>query len=266
MIIAPLLLALAAQTTPPPAAATPPSPPPAPAAPPAPKTPAERFDQCIEFATSADPHMGEAAAAAWERGDGKYFARQCRGVALANEGKWEAAAQEFEAAANEAEVAHDTRASRYWSQAGNAWLAAGNAAKAQSALDAALASGTLESIERGEATFDHARALVELGNLAPARTDMDAALALVKNDPLIWLSSAALARKMKDIPRAKQDIIQAYKLSPDDASIYLEIGNIAAAGGDVEGARSAWSDAARIGKDTPVGQNASIALKQLDAR
>lgn len=226
---------------------------------------ADRYQQCVGLATGNDPKAGEADAVRWQQANGKFFARQCLGIALANQGKWQAAAQAFEAAADEAEVAHDVRASRFWSQAGNAWLAAGNPAKARTALDAALAAGTLEGMERGEAAFDRARALVVLGDLPSARVDMDLAIKLEPKDPLIWLSSATLARRMHDIPRAKQDIIEAYKLSADDASVNFEIGNIAAASGDANGARMAWSDAQRLGKDGPVGKAATQALAELNA-
>ncbi|MGL4313415.1 MAG: tetratricopeptide repeat protein [Sphingomonas sp.] len=252
-----ILAALAAVQAAPPAA-------PAPAAAPKPLVPlADRYHGCVSLATGNDPHAGEVDAAAWQLSGGKFFARQCLGIALANQGKWQAAAQAFEGAADEAEVAHDDRASRYWSQAGNAWLAAGNPAKARTALDAALAAGTLEGTERGEAAFDRARALVLLGDLPAARIDMDLAIKLEPKDPLIWLSSATLARRMKDIPRAKQDIIEAYKLSSDDAAVNFEIGNIAIASGDANGARMAWSDAQRLGKDGPVGKAAGEALSQL---
>ncbi|MGJ3647512.1 tetratricopeptide repeat protein [Sphingomonas sp. GlSt437] len=226
---------------------------------------ADRYQQCVGLATGNDPHNGELDAIAWQQTSGKFFARQCLGIALANQGKWADAAKAFEGAADEAEVARDNRAARYWSQAGNAWLAAGNPAKARTALDAALTAGTLENPERGEAAFDRARALVALGDLPSARVDMDLAEKLEPKDPLIWLSSATLARRMRDIPRAKLDIIEAYKLSADDASVNLEIGNIAAASGDLDGARMAWTDAKRIGGDGPVGKLAADSLKQLDA-
>ncbi|MFA5968644.1 MAG: hypothetical protein WC816_05305 [Sphingomonas sp.] len=264
MILSLLSLAFAAQSAPaaapPPAATTPP-----PSGPKLPQTTADRYEQCIDKATGSDPKVGEKDAAAWLQSGGQYFARQCLGVSYTNQGRWQAAAQEFEGAANDAEVAHDKRSARYWAQAGNAWLAAGDAAKARSALDAALGAGTLEGQDRGEAAFDHARALVALGNLDPARADMDIALKYAANDPLIWLSSATLARKMGDLPLAKHDIIIAYKLAADDPSVNLEIGNIAAASGDLEGARMAWEDASRTGKNTPIGQVARAALKQLDS-
>jgi tetratricopeptide (TPR) repeat protein len=240
---------------------------PAPAARPPEKlvTTEQRFDQCVELATGSDPEKGVIDATAWLRDKGGFLARQCLGIALANQGKWQNAAQEFENAADAAEVAHDERAANYWAQAGNAWLAAGTPTKAISALDAALAAGTLKDVNRGEALFDHARALVATGNLPAARTDLDTAVKLAAGDPLIWLASATLARKMNDLPRARADIIEAFKLAPDDASIDLEVGNIAAAGGDADGARTAWTDAARLGGDGPAGQAAKAALKQFDA-
>ncbi len=267
MTLIPILLALAAQIaqTPAPVPVTvPTTPPPAPAKALAPLPTAQRYEHCVDLATGDDPKKGEADAAAWQQAGGRYFAQQCLGIALANQGKWPNAATQFEGAADGAEVAHDIRAARFWAQAGNAWLAAGDAVKARSALDAALGAGTLEGLERGEAIFDHARALVVLGALDPARTDMDVALTLAPKDPLVWLSSATLARKMKDFPRAKHDIIEAYGLSPDDAAIRLEIGNIAAASGDADGARMGWTDAARLGGDTPIGDSARAALKQFD--
>ena len=165
-----------------------------------------------------------------------------------------------------AEVARDSRAANYWAQAGNAWLAASEPAKARVALDAALASGGLTGLQRGEAQLDRARALVALGQPAAARADLDAALKAASEDPLAWLLSATLARRMGDLPRAQADIAEALKRSADDASVQLEAGNIAALAQDEAGARRAWSEAARIAPDTTAGRSAASALKQFDAR
>jgi len=222
-----------------------------------------RYDQCVDLATSA-PDKGEADATMWLRGNGGYFARQCLGIALANQGRWPAAAQEFESAADQAEVAHDKRAANYWAQAGNAWLAANNPVKARSALDAALASGTLDGLAHGEALFDRARAQVAADNLPGARTDIDAALALARGDPMIWLASAALARRMNDMDRARTDVTEAYNRASDDPAVLLEIGTIAAMGGDAEGARTAWQEAIDLAPKSPAAERAEALLKQLD--
>ncbi len=224
---------------------------------------AERYEQCLDLATD-DPQRGIADATEWHTRGGRHFARQCLGMAYANLQRWGAAATEFTEAAREAEVDHDTRAARYWAQAGNAWLATGDAAKARAALDAALASGNLVALELGEARFDRARALVLLGELAGARNDIDKALETAAKDPLIWLASATLARRMGDLPRAKADAIRAHKLSPDDASVLVEIGNIAASEGDADGAQAAWREAIERQPGSDAAKAAEAALRQFD--
>lgn len=222
-----------------------------------------RYDRCVDLATS-DPKAGEADAARWRIDGGGYFARQCLGIAYANQRRWAGAAEEFAAAANEAEIARDSRAAHYWAQAGNARLALGDAAGARSALDAALAAGTLIGLQRGEASFDRARALVLLGDLAGARADLDRAQQLAAADPLVWLASATLARRMGELVRARADIARAYELARDDASVLLEIGNIAARSGDAAGTQGAWTEAARLAPDSEAAAQARAALKQFE--
>ncbi len=222
-----------------------------------------RYQRCVVLAES-DPAAARAEALRWAAADGHWFAQQCAGLAYAQERNWPAAAGAFEAAGKAAELGHDTRAANYWSQAGNAWLAAGNAAKARAALDTALIAGTLTGLALGETQLDHARALVAAGDTEAARRDIDMALTTAGADPLAWLLSATLARRDGDIPRAKKDIAEALKRSPDDASVQLEAGNIAALARDEAGARAAWAEAARLAPNTPVAAHALAALKQFD--
>ena len=224
----------------------------------------DRFARCVAL-THSDPAAARAEAGRWRISGGRYFARQCAGLAFAADKNWPSAATEFEEAAREAQVAKDTRSANYWAQAGNAWLASGQPAKARVALDSALASGSLTGLPLGEAQLDHARALVAAGEMDAARGDLDLALTTAGDDPLAWLLSATLARRMDNLPRAKSDIAQALKRSADDASVQLEAGNIAAASGDEPAAREAWGTAARLAPTTDIGRNAVIALKQFDA-
>ena len=223
----------------------------------------QRYDTCVDLATS-NPAQGEANANAWRGADGGYFAEQCLGISYANEHRWDLAAGAFEGAAKDAELAHDNRAANYWAQAGNAWLAADDTVKARAALDAALASGGLTGLQRGEAQFDRARALVAAGDLPGARGDINHAIELAGKDPLVWLASATLARRMNDLPRAHEDIAQALTLSRDDASVQLEAGNIAAVSGDEAGAKAAWGQAVTIAPDGDAGQRAKAALAQFN--
>lgn len=221
----------------------------------------DRYAHCMDLATTS-PAAGVEEGSRWRLSGGGVLARQCLGVAYANAGNLDAAAAEFEAAARAAELAKDSRSAAYWAQAGNAWLAAKSTEKARAALDAALAGGTLTGLELGEVYLDHARAQVANGELEGARGDIDQALATASADPLAWLLSATLARRMDDLPRAKTDIAEALRRSGDDASVQLEAGNIAALGGDEAGAKEAWRRAVAIAPDAPAGKSAQAALAQ----
>lgn len=222
-----------------------------------------RFAECMDLATG-DPSSGIANAVKWQTEGGGMLAKQCLGVAYANQRRWPSAAGAFEEAAQAAELAKDVRAANYRAQAGNAWLAAGDPAKARANLDAALVSGTLKGLALGEARLDRARALVAAGDAGGARADLDAALVDAATDPLAWLLSATLARRSDDATRARADIDRALKLAPDDAAVQLEAGNIAAAAGDEAGARAAWGRAAELAPEGPIGESARKALAQFD--
>ncbi|WP_267434183.1 tetratricopeptide repeat protein [Sphingomonas sp. GM_Shp_1] len=262
MILLPLALAAAVQASPKPAARTPP--PPSAALPADPRE--ARYQHCVVMAERS-PAAARMEASSWTLAGGGYFAQQCLGLAYTTERQWAAAASAFEQAARAAETAHDIRAANYWSQAGNAFLAAGDATKARAALDAALASGDLTGFARGEAQLDRARALVAAGQPVAARVDLDAALVNAPADPLAWLLSATLARRMKDLPRAQKDIAQALARSADDPNVQLEAGNIAATAGDEATARKAWSEAARLAPpDSPIRAETAKALSQFPSR
>ncbi|TGX55075.1 tetratricopeptide repeat protein [Sphingomonas gei] len=223
-----------------------------------------RFAACMDLATG-DPSQGVTAAGQWRTDGGGMLARQCLGVAYANQKRWPSAAAAFEEAAREAETSRDARASNYWAQAGNAWLAAGEHVKARAALDAALASGHLAGLALGEARLDHARALVAAGDADGARADLDRALQDAAADPLAWLLSATLARRQGDLPRAKTDIAEALKRAADDAQVQLEAGNIAASAGDEAGARAAWGQVLTLSPGSATADSARKALAQFGA-
>lgn len=220
-------------------------------------------DRCLVWVRD-DPVKAVAQANRWRLAGGGTAAQQCIGLAEAAQNRWSAAASAFEAAARGAEVAQEPLAATCWAQAGNAWLADGDPTRARAALDAALAAGTLTGQTLGEARLDRARAGVAAGDMKAARADLDAAVAAAPDDPLAWLLSATLARRMGDLPRAKTDIAQALRRSPDDASVQLEAGNIAAATGDEAGARAAWTEASRLAPGDPRGRSAQAALKQFE--
>jgi len=224
----------------------------------------QRYENCVALAARS-PVEGANEAGAWRLVGGGYLARQCLGIAYANQQRWLPAATAFEQAAREAEVAKDGRAASFWAQTGNALLASGEAAKARTALNAAIALNVLAGLELGEVHLDRARALVAAGDAAGARADLDKATSLAAADPLGWLLSATLARRTRDLPRAETDIAKALELSPDDAQVRLEAGNIAARKGDEAGARAQWNAAIVNAPDSDAAKSARAALAQFAA-
>lgn len=246
------------------------APEPAPAARAAPALPvppamAQPFQACLDQA-AASPDEGIARAQQWRIEGGGFYARHCLGFAYAQAQRWPLAVMAFEQGAEEAERAGErVPAARLWAQAGNAALASADAAKARSDFDAALAIGLPDGIEKGEVHLDRARALVALGDLENARESIDFALEHAPVDPLGWLLSATLARRMDQMTLAQSHVARAVKLSPDDASVALEEGNIAVLTAHEDVARAAWQRAVRLAPDTPAGRAAADNLKRLDA-
>jgi len=225
---------------------------------------AARLQKCLDAAI-ADPATGIIAANEWEMAGGSYHAMQCRAFAHARAEQWDQAEKAFDTAARTAQKAGSAAdAARLSAQAGNAALAGGQAQRALGHFDAALANGMADGLAKGEAFLDRGRANVTLGRLEAGRSDLDQAIKLAPQDPLVWLLSATLARRMNDLPRATKDIAQAVRLASDDASVALEQGNIAILSGDETTARSAWNRAISLAPQSPQAKAAREALAQLD--
>lgn len=222
---------------------------------------AARFRACTAL-IAKDPAAAVEQADAWARARANVPSRHCLGLAFVATERWEPASLTFEQAARDAEAQRDGRAALLWSQAGNAAIAGDDPAKGRGFLDRALALPSLSPAMQGEAWLDRARADVALDDAKQARIDLDKGLALVPQDPFAWLLSATLARRDKDLVRATKDIAVAVKSAPDDSSVALEQGNIAAAAGDIELAKRAWTRAAQLAPGEPSGKAAAAALAQ----
>lgn len=221
-----------------------------------------RFEECHDAAID-DPATGVIIANDWLADGGGYLARQCLGFAHARQGQFAIAAEIFAQAASGAEVARDWRSANLWAQAGNAALAAGQPESARTHLTAALAQGSLTGLQLGEAYLDRARAAAALEDWAAARADIDRAIPLASQDPLVWLLSATLARRQDDLVRAAQDIATAAQLGPRDAAIALEAGNIAVTAENYDTARTNWQAAADLAGTSPIGAVARARLRDL---
>ena len=224
-----------------------------------------RFEICARLAAEA-PTRALDEAGTWRVAGGGIAARQCEGLAYVTLQRWVPATAAYEAAARDADAIADPRAASLWTQAGNAALAGGDATKAVTLLTAALSRGTLIGEDLGETFLDRGRAYAATGKFDLARRDLDAALKNVPADPLAWLLSATLARRMNDAPRAQTDIAEAAERSPDDASVALEAGSIAMMTGRTDAARTAWDAATRLQPGSPAAKAALAQLEQLSAK
>jgi tetratricopeptide (TPR) repeat protein len=218
-----------------------------------------RFATCSALARSA-PDRAVEAANSWRLEGGGLYARQCLGLAYVALGRWAPAATVYEQAAREAETAQDPRRADLWAQSGNAWLAADQPAQAVQAFDAALAIASLSNELRGEVHLDRGRALVALGNVAGARTDINRALQLVPGDPLAWYLSAALARRENNLPRAQSDIATAIGMAPNEPDIILLAGTIAGLSGNSAEAERRYRQVAALAPQSEAGRAAAAAL------
>ena len=182
-------------------------------APPAARTPIDvRFDQCIDQAAD-DPVNGLLNANRWQIEGGGYLARNCLGFAYAEQENWTKALPEFVQAAEGAQAEGDERAANFWAQAGNAALASGDPQAGLKYFDAALRQDSLDGLLKGEVHLDMARVHVALNQYDEAKKQFAMVHELVPEDPLGWLLSATLARRMGDLVQAKADIATAAKLS-----------------------------------------------------
>ncbi|AEG49773.1 TPR repeat protein [Sphingobium chlorophenolicum L-1] len=226
---------------------------------------AAKFQTCLDQAVEA-PDKGIAFAQQWRIEGGSFYARNCMGFAYARAERWAPAIVAFEQGAEEAERNGEmVQSGRLWAQAGNAALAGGDAAKARDDFDAALARGLPDGLEKGEVHLDRARALVALNDAKGARNSLDIALEQVPRDPLAWLLSATLARRSGEMKLAQAHIARAVQLSPDDASVALEEGNIAILTDHEDMARSAWQRAVKLAAQSPAGKAAADNLSRLPA-
>ena len=215
----------------------------------------QRFNKCLDLALE-NPQNGIADANTWLIEGGGFLARHCLGFAYAEQLNWTAATAAFVESAQAAEVAQDKRIAKFWAQAGNAALAGGDAQKALEYLNAALVQGSLKGLNKGLVHLDRARAHVALENYPSAKSEFAMVHELAPQDPLGWLLSATLARRMGDLELAKNDIVVADQTAPGDPAIALEAGNISFEAGDRVNAKANWEKA--------VSRSAIVAQKYLD--
>ncbi len=199
----------------------------------------DRYRQCLDFA-QADPARAIGRATEWRAIGGGIPARHCLALAYSQKGDFAAAAAELIAAARAAEAAHDAQAADLWGQAGNAALLAGDAGGAITAFTSGIAVAGTEPVRLAALLTDRARALVEAKRTAEAKTDLTRATALDPSTVEGWLLLATLDRRLGDLPAAERALLEAARRDASDPDVALEAGNIAAAQGHLDLARTEW--------------------------
>jgi tetratricopeptide (TPR) repeat protein len=223
---------------------------------------ADRLAACLAKANDK-PEDGLADAVAWAKEGGGAYAVQCKGYSLGNARRFTEAAAAFEGGGSMTGLEPVMRA-RLWSQAGNAALASGDAQRAARDLDQALDKPLPATLSTGEIHLDRARARVALNNPQGARTDLNQALVLANADPLAWLLSATLARRVNDLPLARLHIEEAAKRARNDGPIALEQGVIYALSGDRDpAAQAAFQRAIELSPGSETATKAKAYLAQL---
>ncbi|NJM50028.1 MAG: hypothetical protein HC843_03390 [Sphingomonadales bacterium] len=118
--------------------------------------------------------------------------------------------------------------------------------------------------KRAAILTDRARAQVAGSNMIAAESDLAEARRIDPDNGLVWLLSATLARRGGDLANAQSYIKTAAGLSPSDAAVALEAGNIAAAAKAYRIAREQWQQVIKIAPDSAQSETAKILLAELD--
>lgn len=185
----------------------------------------------------------------------------CRAAQAARDGRNGESAALFEQAAS---LLPPARRDHALAAAGSMWIADRQANRAVSALDRALAGGTLAGPQLGLTQLDRARAAEAAGDLKTARAMVTKAMATISADPFLWYFSAALAIREENIPLARSTINRALAMAPDSAEVMFEAGHVAHAAGDDKEARTYWEKAVAMDPKGAAGQAARDALAMME--
>ena len=217
------------------------------------------YDACLAL-VGLDPSLAAAEAEFWARGGGGWPARHCHVQAILALGADRRAAQELTAIATEAlDLPAPVRAEMFV-EAGEIYLDQGNL------------SDTLQTIDRAQRLDPKNRAarLLTADLLAVQRDWAGAAAELGKSladhgpDAEVLTLRATTKRKRGDLVGARSDIAWAFELLPNQPLTLLESGEIAAAIGDRDRARTDWLQVIALDPKADLADLARQKLQRLD--
>ena len=147
-------------------------------------------------------------------------------------------------------------------QAGQAWLQAGEPGRARAALDTALGLDP----DNPELLIDRALAQAAVGAYWEAVDDLNLAIEYAPTRSDAYAFRAAAYRYLDILDLASDDVERALALAPDDPVILLERGNIRRLGGDDAGARQDWLRILTETPGSPAAEAAQANLERLDGK
>lgn len=226
-----------------------------------------RLAACIKQAKT-DPPDAISTASSWlvdARGSQNSYPQQCLGFAYLYQQKWDASRHAFTAARDALPAKDFAGRARLGAMAGNAALGAAEWLNALPLLDTAQADAKEagEMSLAGSIAADRARALVGIGRNDAAAEALTKARSWDPRSGQVWLLSATLARRMKQMAKARQFIKTASGLAPKDPDIKLEAGLIAALSGSNPEAKAAWEAVILLAPGTRDANSAKAYLKEL---
>lgn len=232
-----------------------------------PPVPLSAAAQCRQL-LSGSPAEAQAYAESWLKplkGSARAEPGQCLGMALAAQGKWDAAEAAFSAAREVTPASEPGNRARLGGMAGNALLAASKPEAALARLDQAHgeALGASDPRLAGEISIDRARALVALKRDGDAAAALATARANAADNGQGWLLSATLSRRQGKLAEAQQQILMAAQLMPLDPEVGLEAGVIAVLAGNDGAARRSWLSVVKAAPGSEPARTAQSYLDQL---
>ncbi len=196
--------------------------------------------------------------------EGRVRPDQCLGQILSDRGDFTGAEAAFADGVSALGSSRGGSAVPLMAMAGNAALAQGNATGALEWLNRAYAVKDYDDTPaRGAIAADRARALVALGRDDEAAAALSDARQLAPEDATVFLLSATLSRRAKDLNAAQRFIETAAGLNRLDPAIGLEAGVIAVLSGHEEAARRSWNSVIVTAPDSVEAQTARGYLAQL---
>ena len=196
---------------------------------------AARYRDCLRL-VETDPDAAYDRSEMWRLEGGGPAARHCGALALVALELYGEAALRLGDLADAPGAGGTADRAAILAQAGNAWLLAGAPQNAVAALDAAIALLP----DDPDLLIDRARARAGAGDPEAAASDLTRALAVQPDSTIALVLRAGAHRAAGRLEPALADADRALALSPDLPDALVERGAIRLALGDEAGARADW--------------------------